>query len=283
MSLEQPFPQGSNIIADIPTVDISFDEEAFDRTIRSQGVRVEHLRALRCPIGMIEKGDYRAPGHGAEHADHKCHNGFLYRSAGTVYASFLGNSKNSKIADIGRIDGSTVTSSMTRFYEGTETPVTLAVFDRIKLADKHDITVVNWEVIETHPTGTDRLRFPAVEVEFVIDANGKEYTQGQDFRLVDGDIRWINSPGYDPRLRKGVLYSVRYKYEPFYYVAQLIHEVRVAQKENKYTGERKIKRMPYNVVLKREINFENDRAAEEVVGVPDTPSIRPAPTTFGPR
>ena len=44
----------TDLITEIDPHQISFDVEAFDLAIRSQGVRLQHFQATRCPVGMVQ-------------------------------------------------------------------------------------------------------------------------------------------------------------------------------------------------------------------------------------
>jgi hypothetical protein len=262
----------------LPLYDVVFDVAAFDGMIQSQGVTLIHYAAMRCPIGLIDRGDIRAP----NHKDHDCSNGFLYKKAGALEAIFTGNTLASKIQDIGVVDGSTVQITLSRTYEDGS-PTAIAPFDRFYLQE-NVATVVNWQTIEAHVTGRDKLQFPATQIEFLVDSNGKEYFQDQDFTILNGFIVWKNGvPNFDPSTNKGIIYSVRYRYIPFWYCDRLLHEIRVTRQDNISTGEKGLSRMPYGAILKRETVFENEQNPELLTNgdIRDVPGSRVA--SFGPR
>ncbi len=111
-------------------------------------------------------------------------------------------------------------------------------FDRIFIADTEfkKILVPTWEQMQASTTGIDRLRFPACKVTHIIDKNGKPiYVEGQDFIINQaGDLQWTsqNRPQFNAVLQEGGVYSVRYLYTPFYYVAEVLHEIRVSTLAN---------------------------------------------------
>jgi hypothetical protein len=265
---------------EMPNAAVSFDVDAFDELIRSQGVTFVHWRAMRCPVGMIDPFDSRRP-----HEDHSgCSNGFLYTKAGVITASFQGNGNQANVGELGVTDGSTVSVTMPRFYDGTQTPVYMAPFDRLYLAEEN-LVVVNWQLFQADPLGRDKLNFPAVTVQDLVDSQAKRYEQ-PDFEIREGRIVWLtgNRPGLDPETGKGLVCSIRYTYRPYWYVKTLVHEVRVSQAENPITGAREIVRMPQAIVLQREYIFEKeDRDPESVK--PDSPRQVQAPEgpRFGPR
>lgn len=247
-----------------PSQAVSFDPEAFDTLIRTQGVDMVHFRAMPCPVGMIDPNDQRHP---REHHE-SCSNGYIYTKGGNVICSFLSNSKEARQIDIGRLDGSSVTVSFPRFYEkenvnAPDVPVQPAPFDRIYLKDEA-ITVVTWERFACSVTNIDRLRFPALHVTDMMDARGVRYAEGVDFTVVAGKVHWNKgrSPGQDAQSRRGVVCAVRYVYRPFWYVQKMMHEVRVAQVED-IMGERKTMRFPQQMLLQREVVFENEQADDQ--------------------
>lgn len=263
---------------DLPNAAISFDIDAFDQLLRSQGVTFTHYRAMKCPVGMIDEFDTRRP-----HEDHSdCSNGFLYTKAGEVTALFAGNSTSNNATEAGYVDGSTVNVTLPRFYDdGSEDRIYIAPFDRLYLAEE-GIVVVNWQTYRHSDMAVDKLTFPVVFVQDLVDAQGRRYASG-DFEIREGRIYWgRNRPGMDPETGRGLICSVRYTYRPYWYVKNLVHEVRVTQAEDPYTGVRKVQRMPQAIVLQREYIFEkNDRddAAPDL----DRQVKPPEPHRFGSR
>jgi hypothetical protein len=259
----------------LPDNAVSFDADAFDDLIRNQGVRMVHWRSMRCPVGMVDPDDImRRP-----HEHHQgCSNGFVYTRAGEVTCSFLGNSKEVNLRDYGRMDSAAVQVTFPRTYDDKPTtPIQMCQYDRLFLKEEA-ITVVNWHTFAAHVTGRDRLQFPAVTVNDLMDAHGKTYVAGLDFDIVEGQIVWRGvGPG------AGTVCSVRYSYRPFWYVERMIHEVRVAQVEDDY-GNRNLIRMPQQASLKREAWFEKEQRDSEAPN-PTSPRQKQGPSDggFGPR
>lgn len=277
MSTEVP---GAVYTTKLPVAKVTFDLAAFDRLIKTSGVTFKHWRAMRCPVGMTDQYDTRRV-----HDGHSgCSNGFIYTYAGEVTCSFMGNQTGHSMSEIGRMDGSTVHVTLPRFYDGPGSrPVQILPFDRLFLAEEA-ITVGHWQAVEHNASGKDRLNFPVVDVIDLIDSQGKVYGS-TDFEVVGGQIYWgPNRPGLDPELGKGRVYAVRYTYRPYWYVKTLVHEVRVAQVENPYTGLREVNRVPQEAMLQREYIFEKEEKDEQA-REPD--SVRqvssPGSGLFGPR
>ncbi len=260
-----------------PGTGVAFDPDAFDTAIRSQGVPFIHWRAMECPVGLIDQYDERRP-----HDDHSgCSNGHIYTEAGTITCLFMGSGSKTDSQDIGYLDGSTVKITAPRMYDGTNTPVQLANFDRLYLPD--EITVPAHQLVETSATGKDRLNFPVVEVMDIVDARGKRYGAG-DYTVENGQIKWLNGsgPGFDLQLGKGLVYSIRYTYRPYYYVNRILHQIRIAQVETQL--ERKVMRFPQEAILQREYVAEKE-AKDPQAPDPNSPRQHKGPREgiFGPR
>lgn len=266
-----------------PEENIGFDVERFDELLRGQGVEIEIFSSTICPIDATTPDDSRHEGHG------NCSNGFLYRCEGRVLAAFVGNSGNPNFEGYGIERDAVAYMTVPRFYDNPPNkPVVLGHYYRIYLADC-ETPVVNSEKVEHSLTGSDRLAYPAMEILRCIDNRGKEYAQGSDFNLVQGNIVWApnRAPGFNVDLNKGEVFSVLYTYKPFFYVKHIPHEIRVTRVVDDASGEEKLVRMPYQLVLEREWAFHNqNRVPEGQSGsTPPTARTLPAPRSggFGPR
>lgn len=260
---------------DLPVEETGFDPEAFDTLIRSNGVLMEHYRAIRCPIGVSDIFDPRT------HSNHsECSNGFIYKHAGDVLVGFVGNSTSSKLQVMGVTDGSTVQVTVPRTYEVSGEEFAVQIYDRMFLKELAT-TSINTQLVESNIEGTDRLQYKAVHVEHVIDANGVEYNLG-DFEIKNGNIVWGQKrPHFDPKSGRGGTYSIRYRYTPFWYVDRLLHEVRVGRVMNYQEQRPVLARLPHGLLLKREYLFENEERVRNKSDERDQPSQRSG--SFGSR
>lgn len=276
-------PQPNNSAFVFPQQALTFDAEAFDTAIESQGVKLVHFRGMRCPVGMTDRYDSRRP-----HDDHQgCSNGFIYTRAGDVQALFTSVNNSRDPNDIGVLDGSTVQVTTPRFYDDNEhelgKEIFVVPFDRFYLAEEQ-VLVEHWQLVESHITGKDKLSFPVVNVANLIDAKGKSYTQGVEFNILDGQIVWVDSlgPGFDVDANKGVIYTIRFAYRPYWYCSRVNHQVRVGQIET--IEERKLIRFPQSFTLQREHVFEKEQADKEAINAPSPRQEKgPADSAFGPR
>lgn len=264
---------------DIPFESIEFDIPALDKLIKSNGVQLVHMKAIKCPIGMVDPYDVRSP----DHSHDNCSNGFIYKQAGLVTASFTNNAATVQLSDVGLLDGSTVQATFPRFYDDNpEKQVYVQIFDRFYIKDLA-VLVPNTQHVAAHITKTDKLTYHAEQVEYIIDANGKEYVD-TDYLVQNGKLTWTgnNWPGFDPSTGKGVTYSIRYLYTPYFYASRLIHEVRIAQKTDFKTNKKSPVRVPYAALLSREFYQYKTEKHDDGSGS-DSSMAGPDSSIFGPK
>lgn len=256
----------------LPDEVVDYDQDAFDNLVRHVGVQMIHYKAMRSPVGMVDRNDIRKPNPDSNVSS----NGFIYKQAGLITVMFTNVNNQNRIMELGEMDGSTVQVTLPRFYDNDPTdPVRAVRYDRFYLTDEN-ITVTDWQLFTAHETGYDRLTYPVSSVEYLIDSYGQEYSFNSDFSILNGQIKWGST-----RPPPGTVCSVRYQYRPYWYVARLIHEVRVTNKED-MLGNRETVRMPIMVSLQREYVFENEPNNQ---ASPDNSRQAKAPPegSFGPR
>lgn len=269
-------PDG-NVALDASLTTVSFNIERFDNFLRSQGVKLVHWRSMRCPVGISDKYDIRRT-----HEDHSgCSNGRLYTRSGEVTCLFTSNGNKQDQQDYGLHDGGTVQTTAPVSYDGCDTVVDVAPFDRFYL-NEEVITVPHSQLVEAHATGHDRLDFPVVSVVDIVDSHGVRHGS-DEYKIEDGQVVWTNGGlPFDAVLNKGTVYAIRFTYRPYWYVQRLLHQIRIAQVETML--ERKVARMPQQFVLQREYIFEK---AEKDPQAPDPEDPRqvkgPRQSSFGPR
>lgn len=241
--------QGQQQVFNLDHWQQSFDVKAFDKLIESQGILVTHYRAIPDPTGMASIGDVHAVQSRRASSD-----GFLYKEVGKLYISFNNNSSNWDIDVTGMIKHDSAVCTPSLNYENCDNPVLLAPYDRLFIEDIEMRTVTS-QFVEANSTGVDKLQYPAVCVEHLVDSDGKEYKENVDFTITpEGFIKWLtqNRPGYNPDTMRGTVYSIRYRYTPYFVIARLLHEVRVSQVTNPVNYKRSLERMHYQVLVIRE-------------------------------
>lgn len=249
-------PTGDQLFLNEGNHQLSFDSDAFQNFIQSQGVWITHYRALPDPRGMASRGDNR------DILDLRPNDsdGFVYKKAGDFQSTFTVNSKQIDQDPLGEISNAIAYMTLPKYYsDNTTEEIIVHPWDRFYLKDI-EIRVVNLQFLESKKEGVDRLQYPAVRVEELVDANGVWYTQDTDFSITpEGNIAWLGQkrPGWNVHTGKGTVFSVRYRYTPYFIVVRLIHEIRVSQITDPTTFERNLVRMPYQVEVIREIVFRD--------------------------
>lgn len=256
---------------------VHFDPDAFDLSLRSNGVSMKHYRAIKCPIGITDKFDVR------DHGEHNCSHGFLYKYAGEVTVFFSNNSSGSAVKDLGIINNATTAITIPRTYDDIDEEIAVQHYDRFFLKDVV-ASSVNTQLVEAHITGVDRLQYNATSVEILLDANGVEYDEN-DFIIENNKLKWTTQrrPQFDPKLQKGTIYSIRYRYVPFWYVKDMVHEVRVCKTVDMATGAITTARMPYGIILQREYLFESEESRTNENESDSRDVKTPRSGSFGPR
>lgn len=238
---------------------IKFNLETQERFGNARGVIFEHWSAIPSPVGLKDRGDYRR----SDSLDTISENGFIYKKVGCFVGTIIGNSHNNQqgVAEGGIFDNSTARIVIPKFYKDNEDKqISLLPGDRIYARDI-ELNVENYQRAQYNPTSTDFLQFPAKCVSQLVDSKGISYEQGKDFTITEsGNIKWLNrNPGIDPETGKGRIYSVRYEYNAFWYIQQLINEIRITNQN----GPEDPARMPYHAVIQREYVYHNKNRGDK--------------------
>lgn len=232
-------------------------KELFDSLVSEHGIKFRHCKAIPCAGSDTNVENTRS-----HHHDHDCENGFFYRPVDKLFTAVFTNNPNTKyFKNEGIVDSSTAWIICPRTYDDSEQTIYFSPYDKIHIADKEfdKILVPYFEKLEISATGVDRARFPICGVEYLIDSNNKEYAEGADFVIDNGNIRWIsqNRPQFHAIEGHGGVYSIRYLLQPFFYVMTVEHEVRISTVIDADTGERKQARFPQYLRCIREIWFRD--------------------------
>jgi hypothetical protein len=223
---------------------VSLDPDAIDALIRDHGVPMVHWRGMVDPVGLVELHGGRRPDPPLAGAI----NGKVYSRGGTVVVLLSAAGAESEYGTPSILDAGQA-SATTRLLYNEGGHCYLSPGDRLEVSGP--VLVSRSHLVEASPTLVDRLEFPAVEVQDVVDAAGRRYGPG-DFQVTaQGDLAWTSGgPGVDPISGHGRVYAVRYIHHPFWIVERLIHEVRVTQVE---VGEtRQVVQLPQAAIVQRE-------------------------------
>lgn len=259
-----PVKQSDSIFSVLmPHESVSMEAAAFDVFVNNYGIRLIHLRALPCPIGLQSSNDIRRT-----HDDHSgCSNGFIYQPIGRVTAFFLSNQTQVRKLDMGFIDGSTVSVTFPRFYDSEpDHRILVRPYDRFYLEEESVTTAATNLMSRRTDALPDKPAYPALRVHQLIDSTGKRYAQGVDFIVQGGDIVWANGLGPNP----GQVYSIWYEYQPYWYCERLIHEIRIIPTKDYVTGSfLRNERLSFAAILNREYihrDSRNDLSSPDIGG-----------------
>lgn len=238
-----------------PWEQVSSDNLAWNDFVSGLGMRMAHYIYAPYVVGATDTGSLRNYDEQsvAKKNDNLIYdNNGVYQYAGDVYVIWQGNSKNLTQLPTGYYPDSTATVTVNRHYINTDTIIGLSEFDKLSpilSADENPLEYasVNWEQYKHNPAGIDRLMFKAVQIEFLMDANGIQYTQGVDYTLDQGNVKWLKTgtqPGINNLSGEGMIMSIRYRYLPTFYIKYAAHELRSHATIDPNTGEKKMKRLP---------------------------------------
>jgi hypothetical protein len=138
--------------------------------------------------------------------------------------------------------------------DGTECDV--HPFDQL-IADEYSKRV--YELVESSPTGVDRLKYYATDVLQISSAT-KDYVKDVDYIISNGRVQWIsqNRPVYNQQLHRGEVLSVSYYIRPIFYVNHVMKELRATQVLDPISGEKVAVRLPQHVFVLRELLSPDD-------------------------
>lgn len=273
---------------DEPWNEVIVDGFGQDAFLVANGCRFKHYKALPCVLGQPDEGGIR---HSHTHeqdgnSDVHCENNFVYVYAGEVFGVFTGNSKQQTNMAPGFLNNSTAMVTFNRYYRGTDKLASFTEYDKlIPCESPKEFFHSNFEKLEHNPQGIDRCQFKITEMEFLYDSDGKFYNEGTDFVINSlGQISWTstgNRPGFSNVTDKPKIISVRYKYSPYFYVKQMMHEVRIVPQVNPYTGEMQQKKMPMQALVQVDWVFLQDNTEKTTKA--DKEIEEPVGTNGGPR
>ena len=259
--------------------DVKFNLEAQEQFGNDKGIVLEHWAAMPSTIGKKDRGDLRRP----DALDTISENGYIYKKVGEFVGTILGNTKKNDQTEGGIMDHSVARLMMPRMYQSTcdgkHKDIALLPGDRL-YAKQIELRVPNYQEAEYRPRSTDTLQFPAKCVMMLQDSRGIDYTEGVEFKVSDqGDIEWLdgkNNPGIDPETGKGRIYGIRYMYIAFWYVQQLLNEIRITNTSDSSAPAR----LPYHAVIQREyVYHQKNRGDKKDSNIKnETPRTQDEPT-----
>ena len=241
-------PTGGSTRSFAPGVlpDPSFNAQHFNDLIQNRGILFTHTKALPCPnvqdvSSMIHVPDCQHP---------LCWNGYLQVDPVSLWGYFNNDGLNKLYEIQGEYNENiaviTIASEDTKGAQAEVHP-----FDQLESQEYRKRV---YELVEANPTGIDRLKYKAIEI-FSIFTKEREFTQGVDYVLENGKVRWVgvSRPGYDQAISRGEVFSIAYYIRPVFFVHHVMKELRATQEFDMLTGLKKAVRMPQHIMCLREL------------------------------
>jgi hypothetical protein len=240
-----------------PLPEPQFDGASFDEFIRSKGLRWRHLQSSFCPnISDLES-------HVHDPNCRICDNGYIFYGQDEIFG-IMEQNKLERFWEIqGLWDAGAAVATFISYLDGPNGEQSQGKMVDFMVGDKLvclDYTFRWTELVENSPTGIDRLRYPAITVEFLRDA-WTIYCRGVDFEITpDGMISWLSTgkrPAYQTARSRGGIYTIVYTAHPVFFVEQIIHEIRATKGEDRVTGNVQAIRLPQQLLIRRDFMFKH--------------------------
>lgn len=226
---------------------VDLDPAQFEKLIQEKGVRVKVFRTVFCPnVKSID---------GAEHnidCDMCNGSGFLDRHP-LCTLSFIQNQGLEKLPFVeGMVDGNSVAAT---FPAGVE----LQYFTLVQL---QDFTEPFFQRVKRQQGNVDVLKYKATNVNMLVDGDGKEYYQENDFTLdPNGSILWKGDKSPMP----GTIYSIHYEACVQFRAVRAMHTNRFTQVFSKSAGGALHVKLPEQWLLQKEFLVKRvDQLGQEI-------------------
>jgi hypothetical protein len=221
------------------------DPKGFEELIKNRGLRWKLEKSAYCPnLTDLDAGQH-------DPNCKLCNNGLLFFGEEVIWG-ILQNQRLEKFYEIHGVWD--IGEAMVTFSAYTEDgkPIDLQHFDRLTCLDYE----FRWsELLEHSITGIDRLRYPALSMEFCATARKTYYIDEHFIITPEGHIQWLSSsdqPGYDQINQKGEIVTYVYTARPVFLIVQLIHELRATKAFDSGTNAIMPVRLPQTVLIRRD-------------------------------
>jgi hypothetical protein len=236
-------------LADLdPRERVDLDVDDFQKLLKQKGVRLNVYRSMPCPnVKSIDGGEHQidCP---------LCNgSGYIDRYPLCVYGFVQNQALKAIQGPEGWHDGNTVAIT---FPIGVE----LQYFTLVELVDFNDIF---FQRVARSATNTDRLKYRAKRINVLVDQNGVEYFQDNDFALNEyGDIVWKSGKG--PLAE--TVYSVHFECPVRFRATNAVHVNRFTQQKVKNGSGIKHLKLPEMWQLSKEfLVLRRDRSGNEIL------------------
>lgn len=258
MSLDkpnQPYPIGlGSFPSPFPVIlpDPSIRGDAFDQLLQNRGIRFIHKIMTPCPnINVLDDNNH----------DPECpfcdQSQILYVEEKEIWG-VLSNNTLEKLYEVQGVweVGTAVITFPTYYPDGVQ-----ADFNTFDQLECPDFQVRLSDLRQYDGTGVTKCKYPivrAVNVTAISNGAIKNYVDGTDYTIVDGNLEWIagKEPSYNQIEDIGEVLSITFVANPVYNVLQTLHELRVTQEL--VNGVKTAIRLPQQVLVKRDFLFKPD-------------------------
>lgn len=196
-------------------IGLKLDPKELNSLIFKKGVRVTVWDILPCPnVKSID---------GREH-EINCHlcdgNGYLDENPVETFAYTQSFNKDL----LKNIEG-----TVTEWEEGVAffsflVGVNLSYFSKVVLTD---YAKPYYEQVQRQAGNSDKARYPIFSVKVLRDKNGVKYTEGTDFTVAEGMVKWNENKGPST----GTIYSINYNSNVVYRCISALHQGRYGTNE----------------------------------------------------
>lgn len=230
--------------------DPSIKGDAFNQLLQNRGIRFIHKIAVPCP--NIKSLDANNHDPDCEFCDNSQ---ILHLPGKEIWGVFTSNTleKMFEIQGLWEI-GTAVITLPTEFEDGAQAEFN--TFDHLECPD-FLVRLNDLKEYEPTSTGRQKLRYKIVDICHMTSVRGDSlfvYEKDVDFVVEDGEIKWLlgKAPSYDDANMIGEVLSITYVANPVYAVLNVMHELRVTQELDTATGTKIAKRLPQQVLVKRD-------------------------------
>jgi len=254
-----------------PWTAVKMDIFANNNLIAQNGVLCMHYASVPDVINQRVEGDLRDSFDQMDdyqfenNVVFKRENGHIYIQKKPVFIILTNNSTDLINTPSGLYGNSGAYATVNRWYQNTNETVHISQFDKmVPCSSENEIIGTAKQKFRHNNTGVDRLNFPIVDIEFLVDSDGKFYQKNVDFDIIDGVIKWKghNRPGNDPVTGKGKICSARFQYKRYFYIKMVPHDFRSTPVINSM-GQAQVKRGPMQAVLQADEIFLNEKRKAE--------------------
>ena len=250
-----PAPRSSSSSMPDHIADPSLKGDAFNQLLQNRGIRFIHSIAINCPnLNALNEN-----AHNPECSF--CDNSQIIHLPGKeIWGVFTNNSleKMFEVQGVWEI-GTAVITFPTEYNDALQADFN--TYDKLVCPD-FQIRLSDLKEYSPSSNNTLYLRYPVIKVQNITSVrNNALYThiEGVDYILNDSGIKWLIPPRYDTINEIGEVLSITYITNPVYTVLNVMHELRVTQEYDILTGMKIARRLPQQVLVKRDFLL-NDKA-----------------------